>query len=757
MGEMPIAAAQESGAAGQAASAAVGPYNAAVLGPDPRNLDSWLSVAADGGVTFFTGKNDNGQGLETAFRQLIADELDVPLGRIALVLADTRRTPNQRGASASDGIQGGSKQLRQACAEARRVLINLAAQRLGAPATQLTARDGVVSVVGEEARRVTYGDLVGGQRLDSSLKWNGMFGREMEITAQAKPKTFDQYRIVGQPIPRDDLPGVVFAEAHYPVHVKVPGMLHARSIKPPVAGAKVVSVDAASVSQVPGLVKVVNKGDYVGVVCEREEQAIKAARQLKVTWSNPAPAFPTDSEGLHDYIRTAPHRFEQVGQNVGNVEEALGRAAKIVEAEYRWPFQAHASFGPGCAVADWRDGELTMYTGSQKPFAMRVGVAQFLDLPPEKVRCIWVHGPGSYGRNDAGDVGYEAALLAKEVGRPVRLQWMRDEGIAWDPKGPPVLVRVRGGLDAANKVIAYSYEWKGPSTRGDVNFEEHDPAHTLVGQMLGIGQDREQREGGGSGGNYNFPNRRSVVRTMNPFLLMASPLRGAHLRAPGAPAATFASESSIDELAAAAGVDPVQFRLTYLTNAGQRAVIEAAAKLAGWETRVSPRPGVARARSGRATGRGFAVAGGFGSIVAVVAEVEVDLGTGRVRVTRFASAVDAGLIVNSDGAKNTVEGALLHTMSRTMHEEVKFDRTKVTSVDWRTYPIGTMADTPDKIDLVFINPENRDPSGLGEPPVGPVPAAIANAIFDATGARVRQVPLTPARVKAALDSRPATV
>jgi CO/xanthine dehydrogenase Mo-binding subunit len=244
---------------------------------------------------------------------------------------------------------------------------------------------------------------------------------------------------------------------------------------------------------------------------------------------------------------------------------------------------------------------------------------------------------------------------------------------------------------------------------------------------------------------------------MNPFLLMASPLRGAHLRAPGAPAATFASESSIDELAAAAGVDPVQFRLTYLTNAGQRAVIEAAAKLAGWETRVSPRPGVARARSGRATGRGFAVAGGFGSIVAVVAEVEVDLGTGRVRVTRFASAVDAGLIVNSDGAKNTVEGALLHTMSRTMHEEVKFDRTKVTSVDWRTYPIGTMADTPDKIDLVFINPENRDPSGLGEPPVGPVPAAIANAIFDATGARVRQVPLTPARVKAALDSRPATV
>jgi CO/xanthine dehydrogenase Mo-binding subunit len=716
-------------------------------------LDSWLGITGDGRVTFFTGKNDNGQGLATAFRQLVADELDAPLERITITLADTRRTPDQRGASASDGVQGGSKPLRQACAEARRVLMTLAGQRLGAPIEQLTVRDGVISVRGDGSKSVSYGELVGGQRLNSSLQWNGQFGREMEITGQAKPKTPDQFRIVGQPIPREDIPPVAFAQAHYPVDVKVPGMLHGRSIKPPVAGAKVVSVDANSVSNVPGLVKVVNKGDYVGVVCEREEQAIKAARQLKVTWSNPGPIFPTDSDGLYDYIRTAPHRFEQVGQHVGNIEEAFARAATIVEAEYRWPFQAHASFGPGCAVADWRDGELTIYTGSQKPFAMRRGVAQFLDMPPEKVRCIWIHGPGSYGRNDAGDVGYEAALLAQEVGRPVRLQWMRHEGIAWDPKGPPVLVRVRGGLDAEGTVIAYSYEWKGPSTRGDVNFEEHDPGHTLVGQMLGLGADREQREGGGSGGAYNFPNKRNVVRIIPAFLLMASPLRGAHLRAPGAPAASFAGESSIDELAAAAGADPVQFRLAYLTDRGQRAVVEAAVTLAGWDTRPSPKPGADRARSGQVSGRGFACTSGFGSMVALVAEVEVDMATGRVRVTRFACAVDAGLIVNSDGARNTVEGALLHTMSRTLHEEVRFDRTKVTSVDWRTYPIGTIADAPDKIDVVFINPAKRDPSGLGEPPVGPVPAAIANAIFDATGVRLRQAPLTPARVKAGLDSR----
>ena len=754
MAEFPIAAAmsQVTGA-NQAAATSADPYDPMVLGPDPRQLDSWLAIAEDGTVTFFSGKNDNGQGLATAFRQLVADELDAPLERIAIVFSDTQRTPDQRGASASDGVQGGGPPLRKACAEARRVLIEQAAQRLGVPVEQLTVRDGVIGVRGDGSRAVSYGELVGGQRLNSTLEWNGEFGRALDVTGQAQPKTQDQFRVIGRPVPREDILPIVYGQPHYPVDVRVPGMLHGRSIKPPVAGAELVSVDTSSVRNIPGLVKVVTKGDYVGVVCEREEQAIKAATQLKVSWSNPGPVFPTDSEGLYDYMRSAPHRFEQVGDDVGNVDEAFARAARIVEAEYRWPFQAHASFGPGCAVADWRDGELTIYTGTQKPFAMRRGVAQFLNIPQEKVRCIWVPGPGSYGRNDAGDVGYEAALLATDVGRPVRLQWMRSEGIAWDPKGPPVLVRVRGGLDADGHVIAYSYEWKGPSTRGDVNFEEHEPGQTLVGQMQGLGRDRAQREGGGRGGAYAFPNKRSVIRVMDPLLLMVSPLRAVHLRAPGAPPASFAGESSIDELATAAAADPVQFRLTYLTDPGHRAVIEAAANLAGWDTRPSPRARDAGARSGTVTGRGFSCAPG-GTGVALVAEVEVDLESGRVRVTRFACAVDAGLIVNADGAKNTVEGALLHTMSRTLHEEVTFDRTKVTSVDWRTYPIGTIADTPDTIDIVFINPEQRDPQGLGEPPCGPVPAAIANAIFDATGVRLRQVPFTPARVRAAFEPRP---
>ena len=341
----------------------IDPYDPMVLGPDPRQLDSWLAIAEDGTVTFFSGKNDNGQGLGTAFRQLVADELDAPLERITIVFGDTQRTPDQRGASASDGVRGGGPPLRKACAEARRVLIEHAAQRLGVSVEELTVRDGVISVRGDGTRAVSYGQLVGGQRLNSTLQWNGEFGRTLDVTGQATPKTPDQFRVIGQPIPREDIPPIVFGQPHYPVDVRVPGMLHGRSIKPPVAGAELVSVDAGSVRNILGLVKVVTRGDYVGVVCEREEQAIKAATELQVNWSNPEPVFPTDSDGLYDYMRITPHRFEQVGEDVGNVDEAFARAARIVEAEYRWPFQAHASFGPGCAVADWRDGELTILYG----------------------------------------------------------------------------------------------------------------------------------------------------------------------------------------------------------------------------------------------------------------------------------------------------------------------------------------------------------------------------------------------------------
>ncbi len=714
---------------------------------DPSQLDSWLAISQDGDVTLFFGKVDNGQGVFTAFRQLMADELDVPFDRVSVIAGDTARTIDLGGASSSSGISGGYPTVRQACSEARRVLLELASQQLGVAVEQLTVRDGVISSAGDASRSVSYGELIGDQRWNTTLQWNGEVGKPLTIEGQATPKSVDQYRTVGQSMPREDIPPVVFGQEHFVADVRLPGMLHARSVRPAVAGAKVASVDESSISDVPGLVKVVSQGDYVGVVCEREEQAIQAARRLKVTWSESSqPPFPTDVEGLYDYIRQAPSRYDREGRSVGNVEEAMGRAARIVEATYEWPFQSHSSFGPGCAVADWNNGELTVWSGGQKPYEARKGIAIMLDLPVEKVRVIWRKGPGSYGRNDSGDVAFEAALLAKEVGRPVRLQWMRHEGIGWDPKGPAVVMHMRGGLDAAGSVIALEAEARGFSQR-DVHSRESAPGATLVGQLLGF--EREVRNNLGTPrGSFAFPNKSQATHVIHPLLEMGSPLRTAHLRLPSGPHATFADESFIDELAEAAGADPVQFRLGYLTEERQVHALKSAAEAAGWQTRTSPRPGARARGAGVAAGRGIA----FRGRIATVAEVEVNLQTGKVWVKRFVCAHDCGLICNPDGLRNAIEGNLLHSMSRALYEEVKFDRFKVTSVDWRTYPIATIEDTPEKIDLVLINRPDLPPSGAGEPSSAHTAAAMANAIFDATGVRLRRVPFTAERVKAALDA-----
>ncbi|MBI4468428.1 MAG: xanthine dehydrogenase family protein molybdopterin-binding subunit [Acidobacteria bacterium] len=713
---------------------------------DPSKLDSWLTIAEDGSVTLFHGKCDNGQGVATAFRQIVADELDVLFDRVTEVVADTALTVDQVGATGSSGMPRGTPPVRVACAEARLVLLELASKRFDVPLEHLTVRDGVISVHGDASKRVSYGELIGGQRFNVTLKWNGQVTNP-GLEGRAKPKTSDQFRYIGQPIPRFDIPRVVFGQEHFVVDVRLPGMVHARSIKPPVAGAKLVSVDESSIRSLPGLVKVVVKGDYVGVVCEREEQAIKASEQLKVIWSEPSgPSFPTDSDGLADYMQQAPSRLDRVSQNVGNVDEALGRAARTVEATYYFPLQAHASFGAGCAVADWRNGEMTVWSGTQKPWRQRNGLTTFLGLPPEKVRVIWKPGPGSYGRNDAGDVAFEAALVAMDVGRPVRLQWMRYEGIAWDPKGPGALYRMRGGLDAAGNVIAY--DWDNRSfDHQEVSSGEITPGDTLVGQFLKFG-----RTPGNSIGSaptwYNYPNRRSTTHALYPLMEMGSPLRTAHFRWPTASTITFPHESFTDELAAAAGADPVQFRLRYMTDERQINVLKAVAEAAGWETRPSPKPGARASGSGVVTGRGIA----FRTDAAAVAEVEVNLETGKVRVTRFVASFDPGLIVNPDGLKNVMEGCLLHGMSRALYEEVKFDRSKVTSVDWMTYPILPITDTPDRIDKVLINRPELPPQGAGEH-LHPHPApAISNAIFDATGVRIRRIPFTPERVLAALQA-----
>jgi CO/xanthine dehydrogenase Mo-binding subunit len=465
---------------------------------------------------------------------------------------------------------------------------------------------------------------------------------------------------------------------------------------------------------------------------------------LKVRWTQPKNPFPT-SETIYDHIRSAPTAKRDDTEKKGDVAAAFQGAARVVEAEYQWPFQSHASMGPACAVVDARPDGATLWTGTQKPHAARDGVARLLGLPPEKVHGIWVVGPGSYGRNDAGDAALDAALLSKLTGKPVRVQGMRGDGTAWDPKAPASVHRVRAALDASGKVMGYEFISRG-FARADVNFDESEPRDTLVGMELGM----PPRAGIGFGTpaeSYGFENKLLGWEVVPALLDRASPLRTSHMRDPVGLQIHFASEQFIDELAAATGEDPVAFRLRYLTAPRDQEVIRAAAAKAGWQAR----PGPQRPRSGDLLpGRGIAYAQRGGTIVAVVAEIEVERKTGRIWGRKFTVAHDCGLVVNPRGLRQTIEGGLVQGVSRTLFEEVRFDKNMVTSVDWASYPILDMMDAPETVDVVIINRPEAPPTGAGEATPRVVPAAIANAFFDATGVRLRRAPLTPQSVRAAL-------
>jgi nicotinate dehydrogenase subunit B len=709
----------------------------------PDQLDSWLAIKPDGDVVAYFGKMDMGQGVDVAIAQIVAEELDVPLARVSVVMGDTALTVNQGGASGSTGVQKGGIALRNAAAEARRVLVEMASARLGTPADRLEVADGVVAVSGDPARQVGYGDLIGGHYFDLPLKWNGKLGNDLVAEGQAKPKPPSAYKIVGQSPPRFDVPAKVFGKLDYVTDVKVPGMLHGRMIRPPVAGAVPVAVDEGSVRDIPG-VRIVRDKGFIGIVAEREWDAVQAAERLKVTWSEIAPPFP-ENAALYQHIRQAPVVKREVPVSVGEIEPVFAGAARVVEAEYEWPFQSHASMGPACAVVDARTDGATLWTGSQKPHYARDGVARVLGLPPEKVHGIWVPGPGSYGRNDAGDAGIDAALLSKAVGHPVRVQGMRYEGHGWDPKGPASIHQARAALDKDGAVIGYAFESKGFS-RVDIDTNESDPVYSLAGQLMGLPL-KSLQGFGVPAESYGFANKRLAWETIAPLLDRASPLRTAHLRDPVGPQIQFASESFIDEIAAATGTDPVEFRLRYLKAARDIAVVKAAAERAGWQTRPSPNPD----RNGDTlTGRGIAYAQRSGAVVSIVAEVEVDRHTGKVWAKKFTVAHDCGLIINPDGLRHCIEGNVVQGTSRTLSEEVTFDRAKVTSVDWTSYPILDITEAPDTVDIVLINRPELPPAGAGESSIRPVAAAIANAVFDATGVRLRRAPLTPERLKPAL-------
>ena len=710
----------------------------------PDQLSSYVAVNADGTVSAFFGKMDMGHGLTVAIAQIVAEELDVPFKRVKVFMGDTANSVNQGGASGSTGIQFGGKQMRMASAEARRVLVEMAAGLLSTPIEQLVVNDGVVSSRADATKRISYEQMLGGKYFNVQLDWNKQFGNTLYAPGKAQPKNPSEHKIVGQPIKREDVAPKVFAQEDFVTDVKVPGMVHGRTIRPGVAGAVPVKVDESSIKDIPGAKVVWDKG-FLGVVADKEWDAIQAAQKLKVEWSKVDQPFP-EQASLYDHIRKASVRKRSVDKENGNVDEAFKNAAKVIEAEYEWPFQSHASMGPACALLQIKDGQVTCWSGTQKSHFVQEGLALTLDLPVDKVRVIYTSGPGSYGRNDADDCAMDAAVLAKAVGKPVRLQYMREEGTGWDPKGPASIHKARAALDASGKVIGYEFTSKGFS-RLDVNTNGGKPHDTLSGQTLGVAL----KSGDGFGvpaESYAFDNKRMAWETIPPLLDRSSPLRTAHLRDPVGPQIHFASESFIDEVAAAVNADPIEFRLRHIKEPRDIAVIKAAAEKAKWDTRPSPR----RDQSGnKVSGRGIAYSQRNGTRVAIVAEVDIDRSTGKIWARKFTVAHDCGQIINPDGLVKCVEGNIVQGVSRTLWEEVTFDRKSVTSVDWLTYPILDITETPAEVNVVLINHPDLPPSGAGEPSIRPLAAAIANAIFDATGVRIRRVPFSPDRVKSALS------
>jgi CO/xanthine dehydrogenase Mo-binding subunit len=649
--------------------------------------------------------------------------------------------------------------MRRAAAEARRVLLEMGSARLGLPLDQLAVSNAVITVKGDPSKRITYGELIGGKRFNVRLTGANINA----VGGVAKVKPVQELKYTGQSPARYDIPAKVDGSLKWAIDVRLPGMVHARNVKPPFACARLTGIDESSVRNLPGFIRVVSKGNYVAVVCEREEQAIRAAHQLKTTWEKPATApFPA-SENLFQYMRAATPTSSSNPIVEGNADPVFAGAAKIVEAEYEVPFQGHTAIAGAHATADPSNGQMTVYSNDMKSYGMRNGVAAFLGMPSEKVRVVWMEGPQGFGRTAADDAGCEAAWIAREVGRPVRVQWMRDEETAWDTKSPAFLVKVRGALDTDGRLVAYDYNARS-CDYNHVGYNEPDTV--LIAQLMGS---RRAKPAAGSSATpsemYAIPNRRMVGEVVSLPLVWETPLRTGNLRDPNGPQSTFAAESFIDELAAAAKTDPLSFRMKMLTatttdDSGFRrarsiAVLKAVAEAYGWDPRPSPRP---PADGNILKGRGVAYSFRGQTIVAQIADVEVNRQTGHVWAKRLVCAHDCGLVVNPQSLRHTVECAMLHGLSRAIHEEVRFDTEKVTSVDWMSHPTLRHGDVPERIDVVLVNgdpnPNRPDlpPYGAGEAALKPMLAAIANAIYDATGVRIRRVPFRDDRVLAALKA-----
>jgi CO/xanthine dehydrogenase Mo-binding subunit len=712
--------------------------------PASTTLGAWLRMLPDGTVEMYTDKVEVGMGVPTGFAQFVADDLDVPLGRVRPILGDTSTTVAAGGVGGSNSTFRGNAAIRNAAAEMRRILVTAAAAKLGTTPAQLYVMDGVVHA--SPSVSVAYTDLLAALVPDPKFPLTGE-GFTTAPKVPAQPKAWSAYTIVGEPVPRLDATAKAFGTYPYVANVRRPGMLHGRFLMPPAVGATVASVDHKRIAGI-GDARIVHLRDFVGVVATREWDAIRAAQALApgVDWSVPSTTFPAQA-ALASYMWAQPVTKSAVVHN-GNVDTTLGTAP--ITAAYLWPFQSHANMGPGCSVVDVRPDGVTVWSGTQKTHALKEGMAQLLGVPPASVQVVWVSDAGSYGRGGLEESAAAAALLSKAVGKPVRVQSMRADNTQWGNKAPAIAGHVRANV-VNGSIVAFDAVLR--QFNGNEIVSHPDVAGSfLAGQLSGVDNPGDTFEIGQYGSNsaaYAIPNLRSTGELIAPFAPRLSPLRTAHMRDPEGPGTTWVIESFIDELAAHAGVDAVAFRRAHLTNARQIDVLTQAADAAGWDTRPSASHKRTDAK-GRLLGRGVAFATRGATIIATVAHVAVDPATGKVRVTRIICAHDCGFIVNPKSLQGTIEANLIQSISRSIYEQVTWNDTTVTSHDWITYPIVHTADVPEEVKVVMVHRPSEPPAGAGEPSSRPTAAAIGNAIFDATGARVRTAPLTPANVLAAM-------
>ena len=704
-----------------------------------RMLDGWLRINANGTVTMFTGKVELGQGILTALTQMVSDELDVDIKRLQVVSGNTALTPNEGVTAGSLSVQDSGTALRFACAEARGLLLQAAASKLGVTAADLSVSDGTISSKASSVVRTSYWEVI-----DQTML-------KREASGKTLPKPSSQYRLIGQSMQRRDIPAKVTGGQAYVQDMRLPNMLHGRVVRPSAPRAKLLSVDEAAIRRMPGVVAVLRDGNFLAVAAAREEQAIAAANAMRSSarWEEPGDLPPLGA-GLFEHMKKQRTNDSVVSEKKAPADNPA--ATRSLSATYTRPYQAHASIGPSCALAQWDADQLRVWCHSQSVFPLRIDLGKALRMPLEKIIVSHHEGSGCYGHNGADDVALDAALLARAVpGKPVRLQWMREDEFGWEPLGSPMVIELKGSLDATGKVVDWNHElWSYThSTRPFDPDGVNLAAAWLINNPLPAGPARNiPQPSGGSDRNslplYAFPQQK-----VTNHLLLDTPIRTSALRGLGAYANVFALESFMDEMAAAAGTDPIEFRLKHLTDARARAVIERTASIANWQSAAaSNQPktvgGVLKGR-----GIGFAKYKNLASYCAVIVDIAVDTRSGVVRIEKAWSTAEAGLIINPDGLRNQIEGGIIQSASWTLFESMKNDSKRKLTQTWADYPIMRFTDVP-VLQVELINRPDERSLGAGEGAQGPTVAAIANAFANATGRRLRDLPFTPERVKQAL-------